>query len=771
MSNRQTYHFFCRNCGKQRSVTARGKCAVCDSENLIPLGQSKIDKLPARGSVLFAPRNGPRIPLFARAGDRPRSISEWCNVRNAAAGVTEITINGEIGSDWYGEGTNSQDFKAILDAIPRDNKIIVLVDSPGGNVWDGLAISNLLKERRANVTVKIYGVALSIASVIAVAGSKVIICKTSQFMAHDPWSGVYVVGTEEEIGEAAEKARNALKAAKKSIVVAYKERTGKSDDDILALMKAETWYVGEEARAAGFVDEVSDDEAVENSFDLSGFRRVPANLRKPQNSAPKNGGHPSIMNREQILARLKKLGVTVPDNATDEQLVALLDQAIEARQAVPGPSAPANDSANRIAALEQRVESERRGRVTAAVDTCVNERRITADQRDRWIARAMTDEAVLNDLRALPQVLPEAGLPITITSESPEDICKGIMALSAPIRAIERGNSVDVVAIKNSGVERSRAILKNLPKLQLHIQNAHTIDADLKRSVIMTEGMDAFRKRLVMLSAFSTRFNNVPLLGTDKIQVPYYPLFTTASTDFVQNNGYVMAQSTDVEAKEVTIDKRKYQPFEYDSAFLARQPYFDINRLFARKVEQLAVDVVTAVQAPITLANFGAAVKNMPAAAFALDTLIEIRTVCEQADWPTVGRSAILDSTYEETLLKGQLKVNESGTDKALREGVVGRVAGFDIYGNPRVPSNAESLVGYVCLPSAILAATSPVMPAPGVRKQLVAYDVIIDPITGMAFEYRHWGDADNDEDREIVECNFGYAAGEAAALKRITNA
>jgi hypothetical protein len=56
------------------------------------------------------------------------------------------------------------------------------------------------------------------------------------------------------------------------------------------------------------------------------------------------------------------------------------------------------------------------------------------------------------------------------------------------------------------------------------------------------------------------------------------------------------------------------------------------------------------------------------------------------------------------------------------------------------------------------------------VRKQLVSYDVVTDPDTGLSFEYRYWGDATQDVDREVIECNYGSAPGEGAALLRITN-
>ncbi|MCU0784177.1 MAG: hypothetical protein MUF81_09070 [Verrucomicrobia bacterium] len=69
------------------------------------------------------------------------------------------------------------------------------------------------------------------------------------------------------------------------------------------------------------------------------------------------------------------------------------------------------------------------------------------------------------------------------------------------------------------------------------------------------------------------------------------------------------------------------------------------------------------------------------------------------------------------------------------------------------------------------MAAFCPVKPAPGVQNSLVAYQVVTDPATGVSMNYRHWGNPDADEDREVIESAYGCVAGEAEAMKRIENA
>lgn len=302
---------------------------------------------------------------------------------------------------------------------------------------------------------------------------------------------------------------------------------------------------------------------------------------------------------------------------------------------------------------------------------------------------------------------------------------------------------------------------------------AHTIDPDLKRVAILNDIIRAFKRRLASLNAFSTKFSNVPLEGDDNntVAVPYYPLFTTASTNFDQGTGYSFSENSVTNVREVQISKRKYQAFQFNSSDLRRQPFFNVAQLAALQAEQLAVDVWTDILSAVTAANFGAAVKIAPAAgAFTPEDVVDIEVACEQSDWPEAGRSLVLDSTYRGNVAKGLLKVNEAGTDQALREGSVGRIASFDVFSSPRIPGNSEHLVGFATMPSALLVATSPIMPGPGVRKQLVAYNLVTDPDTGISFEYRYWGNPDKDQDREIIECNYGYDLGEAAALKRITS-
>jgi hypothetical protein len=108
------------------------------------------------------------------------------------------------------------------------------------------------------------------------------------------------------------------------------------------------------------------------------------------------------------------------------------------------------------------------------------------------------------------------------------------------------------------------------------------------------------------------------------------------------------------------------------------------------------------------------------------------------------------------------------GTTSVIQEGKFPNLSGFDCAWIPNLPDNGEKLIGFAAFASGILSAFAPIDPAPGVRQQLVAYEVVTDPMTGVSFNYRHWGVGMDDRDYEVIECAYGYAAGVPAAIKRI---
>lgn len=195
----------------------------------------------------------------------------------ASDGVGDISIYDEIGL-W---GITAKDFQTALKALGNVSEINLSINSPGGDVFDGLAIHNMLKRHKAVVTVMVDGIAASIASIIAMAGDVVKMPRNAMMMVHDP-SGI-VVGTSSDMREIAD----ALDKIKTGLVSAYADKTGMDRDEIADLMKAETWLTAEEATDLGFADVIDEPRQMAATFDLSKFKNAPADAgRKPRGPLP-----------------------------------------------------------------------------------------------------------------------------------------------------------------------------------------------------------------------------------------------------------------------------------------------------------------------------------------------------------------------------------------------------------------------------------------------------------------------------------------------------
>lgn len=194
----------------------------------------------------------------------------WYEIRNASADTAEIYIYDQIGADWFSEGVTAKNFIGELNAITAGN-IDLHVNSPGGSVFDGVAIFNALKRHPATVTTYVDGLAASIASVIALAGDRVIMASNALFMIHNPWGSVQ--------GDSADmrKMADVLDKIRETLVGSYTDKTGIAAGELHAMMDAETWFTADEALTAGFVDEVGVEMQIAATFDVRamGFKRAP----------------------------------------------------------------------------------------------------------------------------------------------------------------------------------------------------------------------------------------------------------------------------------------------------------------------------------------------------------------------------------------------------------------------------------------------------------------------------------------------------------------
>lgn len=174
----------------------------------------------------------------------------------------EVLIFDAIGPSFWEETVTAKQFVKDLKAVGSNRKLNVRINSPGGSVFDGTAIYNALKAHAGDVVVNIEGIALSMASVVAMAGNTVQMADNALMMVHNPQGVVY--------GEAKDmrKFADLMDKSKSNLIKAYAGKTGKSDEEISALMDAETWMTADEAFELGFVDAVTEGGQLVAAFDL-----------------------------------------------------------------------------------------------------------------------------------------------------------------------------------------------------------------------------------------------------------------------------------------------------------------------------------------------------------------------------------------------------------------------------------------------------------------------------------------------------------------------
>jgi ATP-dependent protease ClpP protease subunit len=194
-------------------------------------------------------------------------MQSWYTIRARETGA-ELSIYDEIGAF----GVSAKDFIADLRALPSGAALDLRLNSPGGSVFDAVAIYNALKRHDGPVTVTIDGIAASAAAYVAMASDTIVMPENAFLMIHDP-SGL-VMGTAADMRAMAE----ALEKIAASLLRGYAAKSGRPVDEIAAWMAAETWFDAAEAQAAGFADRIGEPVRIAAHFDIARFRNAPPDL-------------------------------------------------------------------------------------------------------------------------------------------------------------------------------------------------------------------------------------------------------------------------------------------------------------------------------------------------------------------------------------------------------------------------------------------------------------------------------------------------------------
>jgi len=283
------------------------------------------------------------------AGAAAHLPNRWNLDTGVATRTATLHLYGAIGGFW-GE-IDARDVVPAIRALDVD-ELHVYVNSPGGDVYDGVAIRNALRQHSARVVVHVDGLAASAASFIAVAGDEVVMGQHSELMIHDAW--MLTIGNADMLREDADD----LDRLSDNIAAMYAEKAGGTAAEWRAVMKAEAWYSADEAVAAGLADRVddvadrdADEAAAAAKFDLSMFNyagraAAPAPIpaaaamaTRPAAQAPTKE-ESKIMNRAQLAAALAAGQIT---QAEHDASVAVLDRLAPAEPAAavaPAAGAP-----------------------------------------------------------------------------------------------------------------------------------------------------------------------------------------------------------------------------------------------------------------------------------------------------------------------------------------------------------------------------------------------------------------------------------------------
>ena len=453
------------------------------------------------------------------AGDN--HVAPWYTIRNktpvsaAAAGVhseAEIFIYGDIGESWWADTVTAAQFVKDIAAITA-KAITIRINSFGGSVPDGVAIYNAIKRHAATVTTVVDGVAMSIASLIAMAGDTVEMAENAILMVHAPWTGTY--GNSASLRETADM----LDQFASAMSTSYAAKTGKPVAEMLALLTdgVDHYYTAPEAQAIGFIDAITTALPVAASAPV----RLQASARffsfpRPVAAATQPKKDPTMTEKVTPQAAGAPTAAATPD------VSAAVQAALQA------------DSTRREAIYASFAKFAERDGVAALRAACQADTACTAESAGlKLLAHLAKDSS------------PVAGHTIVNTVQDESDKHRAAMAQSVLARANIALDKTGPVRADSSNPYRGRKLLS-------------IAEACLARSGIKTDGMD---QRAIVASAFTQGTGDFPillenimhktLLGAYALQADTWTLFCARGSvsDFRAHGRYRVGSLSNLDSK------------------------------------------------------------------------------------------------------------------------------------------------------------------------------------------------------------------------------
>ena len=229
-------------------------------------------------------RNPKNAEAISKFWGKPLDKPDWFSVSAVSGEEAEIVIYDVIGYPFI----SADDFVRALAGVTAKT-VTVRINSPGGDVFDGMAIFNALKNYNGKVVTRIEGIAASMASVIALAGKEVQAYANTMYMIHEPYA--FTAGNQYSLRELAD----ILEKMSGQMIDIYSSNSAPGKREIAQMMKDEAWLTAKEAKEKGFIDTIIDGKGAKAQFDLSMFANA------PEGYAANREGEPTQREIERVL--------------------------------------------------------------------------------------------------------------------------------------------------------------------------------------------------------------------------------------------------------------------------------------------------------------------------------------------------------------------------------------------------------------------------------------------------------------------------------------
>ena len=282
---------------------------------------------------------------------------------------------------------------------------------------------------------------------------------------------------------------------------------------------------------------------------------------------------------------------------------------------------------------------------------------------------------------------------------------------------------------------------------------------------VAQSALKPFMATLLPMRAFSSNFSPEPADKLDTIRVPIVGAPSPAS-DF--GGSYTTDVDSSIDVAPVQLNRHKYKTVHVTAREAAETALNVLETLVGSAVKQLAQDVLQDIFTEITAANYGApGIAALASTAFDYKKVLGVRESCGAARMPSTDRALVLDAAYFSNLLGDDIVSKSFMTPVAqpgVVDGLIRRLAGFDVYETTILPNSDEKLVGFAGHPSCLAVAMRYLQP-------VAQYDeagAVTDPETGLTFGYLRYTETSSNRIFVTVECLYGFKVAIASGLKRI---